>query len=63
MPNDLLSSTVEIYNDINQCISDLLDARLHKNDNEQKVLTQMESLMVSSLQQFGCIIDYLKEKV
>lgn len=60
MSNDLLSSTIKIYNDINQCISDLVDARLH--NNEQKVLTQMESLMISSLQQFGCVIDYLKDE-
>ena len=58
----ILQSTEEMYRDINRCITRLIDARRYKDGREQEVLFEMENLMVASLQQFGCVIDYLEEE-
>ena len=58
----ILKSTEEMYRDINRCITRLIDARRYKDGREQEVLFEMENLMVASLQQFGCVIDYLEEE-
>lgn len=60
---DIISSTIILRNDIQKCLSDLIDARLHRDRiQEDGALFKMESLMVSSAQQLDCIIDYLKEE-
>ncbi len=56
----LRQSTQELYNDIDSCIDELLDARKAKNENgEGRALFRMEGLMVATLQQLSCIIDAL----
>lgn len=59
---DIITSTIILRNDIQKCLSDLIDARLNRDRiQEDGALFKMESLMVSSAQQLDCIIDYLKE--
>ena len=58
----LRQSTQELYNDIDSCITDLINARIpgEKDDNdERKALFRMEGLMVATLQQLSCILDAL----
>lgn len=60
---DIITSTTILQNDIQKCLFDLIDARLNRDRiQEDGALFKMESLMVSSAQQFDCIIDYLKEE-
>ena len=60
---DIILSTTILRNDIQKCLFDLIDARLHRDPiQEDGALFKMESLMVSSAQQLDCIIDYLKEE-
>lgn len=59
---DIITSTIILRNDIQKCLSDLIDARLNRDrTQEEGALFKMESLMVSSAQQLDCVIDYLKE--
>lgn len=59
---DIITSTIILRNDIQKCLSDLIDARLNRDrTQEDGALFKMESLMVSSVQQLDCVIDYLKE--
>lgn len=59
---DIISSTIILRNDIQKCLFDLIDARLHRDPiQEDGALFKMESLMVSSTQQLDCIIDYLND--
>lgn len=58
--NNLKDSTIELYNDINECIDDLISARKNHID-ESDALFRMESLMVATLQQLTCIIDYFDD--
>lgn len=53
----LKDSTVELYNEIDECIDNLISARKNRKD-ESEALFKMESLMVATLQQLTCIIDY-----
>ena len=56
----LRQSTQELYNDIDSCITDLINARTpgkKDEDGERKALFRMEGLMVATLQQLSCIID------
>jgi hypothetical protein len=58
----LRESTQELYNDIDSCITDLINARIpgEKDDNdERKALFRMEGLLVATLQQLSCILDAL----
>ena len=58
----LRESTQELYNDIDSCITDLINARIpgKKDDNdERKALFRMEGLLVATLQQLSCILDAL----
>lgn len=58
----LKQSTQELYNDIDSCITDLINARTpgkKDEDGERKALFRMEGLMVATLQQLSCIIDAL----
>lgn len=60
---DIIISSEILYRDIDKCISDLLQARaFHDPIQEEGVRIRMESLMVGTMQQLDCIIDYLKEK-
>ena len=58
----LRQSTQELYNDIDSCITDLINARTpgkKDEDGERKALFRMEGLMVAALQQLSCILDAL----
>ena len=67
MENDyrdrLLISTFRLHQDIDKCINNLIAARKYKDGRDQEYLVQMERLMVSSLQQLGCIIDFLDHEI
>ena len=58
----LRQSTQELYNDIDSCITDLINTRTpgkKDEDGERKALFRMEGLMVATLQQLSCILDVL----
>jgi hypothetical protein len=56
----LRQSTQELYNDIDSCITDLINARTSSDaGGEGKALFRMEGLMVAALQQLSCILDAL----
>lgn len=59
----LLISTHHLYRDIDKCINNLVAARKYKDGREQEYLFQMEKLMLSTLQQLGCIIDYIDKEI
>ena len=60
---DIITSTTILRNDIQKCLSDLIDARLNRDRiQEDGALFKMESLMVSATQQLSYFIDYLKEE-
>jgi hypothetical protein len=60
---DIIISSEILYRDIDKCISDLIQARaFHDPIQEEGVRIRMESLMVGTMQQLDCIIDYLKDK-
>ena len=56
----LRQSTQELYNDIDSCITGLINARTpgkKDEDGERWALFRMEGLMVATLQQLSCVID------
>ena len=56
----LRQSIQELYNDIDSCITDLINARTSSDaGGEGKALFRMEGLMVATLQQLSCILDAL----
>ena len=58
----LIISVSKLHDDIDLCIGDLVKSRLNKDEvAEGKAMAQMESLMVSSQQEFSYIRDYLQE--
>jgi hypothetical protein len=60
---DIITSATILRNDIQKCLTDLVNARLYRDRmQEEGALFNLESLMVSTIQEFGCIIDYLKEE-
>ena len=62
----LRQSTRELYNDIDSCITDLINARIpgkKDEDGERRALFRMEGLMVATLQQLSCILDALPSDV
>jgi hypothetical protein len=60
----LRQSTQELYNDIDSCITDLINARTSSDaGGEGKALFRMEGLMVATLQQLSCILDVLPSDV
>lgn len=59
----LLISTHHLYRDIDKCVNNLIAARKYKDGRDQEYLFQMESLMVSTLQQLGRIVDYLDREI
>lgn len=60
---EFIKSTKSLYNDIDSCIDELLKARVgHNQENEGKALFRMEGLMVATLQQLDCILDFLQQE-
>lgn len=59
----LINELAKLHDDIDQCIGDIVDSRLKKDHQaEGKALFRMEGLMVVTLQDLGCTIDYLERK-
>lgn len=60
---DIIISSEILYRDIDKCVSDLCQARLHHDPiQEECALTRMVSLMIGAMQHLDCIVGYLKEK-
>lgn len=60
---DLIKSTQSLYSDIDSCIDEIIKARIeHNQENEGKALFRMEGLMVMTLQQLSCIIDFFQQE-
>lgn len=58
----LLSSTIALQRDIQQCIDGLVTARIRQDKlNECVHRHRMESLMCATLQQLQCITNHLTE--
>ena len=59
----LINELGKLYDDIDQCIGDIVHSRLKKDYKaEGKAIFRMEGLMVATLQDLECTIDYLKLK-
>ena len=59
----LINELGKLYDDIDQCVGDIVHSRLKKDSQaEGKALFRMEWLMVVTLQDLGCTIDYLERK-
>lgn len=59
----LINELAKLHDDIDQCIGDIMDSRLKKDlQAEGKAIFRMEGLMVVTLQDLGCTIDYLERK-
>lgn len=59
----LINELAKLYDGIDQCIGDIVDSRLKKDYKaEGKALFRMEGLMVATVQDLGCTIDYLERK-
>lgn len=59
----LINELAKLYDDIDQCIGDIVDSRLKKDHHaEGKAIFRMEGLMVATLQDLECTIDYLGRK-
>lgn len=59
----LINELAKLHDDIDQCIGDIVDSRLKKDHHaEGKAIFRMEGLMVVTLQDLGCTIDYLERK-
>ena len=60
---DIIISSEILCRDMDKCISDLCQARLHHDPiQEEGALARMVSLMIGTMQQLDCIVGYLKEK-
>lgn len=56
----LINELAKLYDDIDQCIGDIVDSRLKKDHHaEGKAIFRMEGLMVATLQDLECTIDHL----
>ena len=59
----LINELAKLRDDIDQCIGDIVDSRLKKDHHaEGKAIFRMEGLMVATLQDLECTIDYLERK-
>lgn len=59
----LIYSTAELHDNIDDCISQIVKSRLNKDpEAEGRAMFRMESLMVSTQQQLGCILDLLSKE-
>ena len=55
---ELIEASKTLYNEIDECITNLLHARVNKDTNaEGMALFKMEGLMVGTLQHLSCIIE------
>lgn len=55
----LINELAKLYDDIDQCIGDIVDSRLKKDTRaEGKAIFRMEGLMVATLQDLECTIDH-----
>lgn len=60
--HELLESVLGLYDEIDSCITDLVNSRLrHNEEMEKKTIVQMESLMVQCQQELDVVADYLEE--
>ena len=58
MTEELLKETKSLYTDIDLCIDMIINARLTKDEeNEKMALLNMESIMVRALQHLQCILE------
>ena len=58
--NQLINELAKLYDDIDQCIGDIVDSRLKKDYHaEGKAIFRMEGLMVATLQDLEYTIDHL----
>ena len=58
----LLDSVLDLYNDIENCISDLVHSRLHHDEEmEKKAVSKMETLLVQCQQELDVVADYLED--
>lgn len=56
----LINELSKLYDDIDQCIGDIVDSRLKKDHHaEGKAIFRMEGLMVATLQDLENTIDHL----
>lgn len=56
----LINELAKLRDDIDQCIGDIVHSRLKKDSQaEGKAIFRMEVLMVATLQDLDCTIDYL----
>ena len=56
----LINELAKLRDDIDQCIGDIVDSRLKKDHHaEGKAFFRMEGLMVATLQDLDCTINYL----
>lgn len=61
--HELLDSVIDLYNDIESCISDIIHSRLHHDEEmEKKAVSQMETLLVQCQQELDVVVDYLEGK-
>lgn len=59
----LINELAKLHDDIDQCIGDIVDSRLKKDRQaEGKALFRMEGLMVATVQDLICAIDYLESE-
>ena len=60
---EVIESTIKLYKDIDQNITDLVLSRIRKDKHkEEEHLIRMESLMCNTLQQLDCLIDVLNNQ-
>ena len=58
----IIASNLELYRDIDNCITELIDARRHRYKiKESMILSRMEGLMCVTLQQLQCCNDKFME--
>lgn len=59
--NELIDSTKQLRVKIEECIDKLLEGRItHDEEKEGMAYSEMESLMVATMQQLDCLIDKYK---
>ncbi len=60
---EILNTCREMFNDIDNCITDLVKARMNDDDKmERKTLNKMESLMCGIQQDLTVVINYISSE-
>lgn len=60
---EILKTCREMFNDIDNCITNLVKARMNDDDKmERKTLNKMESLMCGIQQDLTVVIDYISSE-